>query len=77
VPDPAAALAEVRRVVAPGGRLALIEHVAAPPSRPLLGLGQRLFDPLQGLVADGCAASRGGGMNGRHGRRLWKGDGVG
>jgi SAM-dependent methyltransferase len=53
VPDPAAALAEVKRVVAPGGKLLLIEHVAAPPGRPLVALGQRLLDPLQQLVADG------------------------
>ncbi|GBF90888.1 methyltransferase [Raphidocelis subcapitata] len=59
VPDPAAALSEVRRVVAPGGRLALIEHVAAAPAaRPLVALGQRLLDPLQGLVADGCHLTR-------------------
>lgn len=54
VPSPAAALSEVRRVVAPGGRLAIIEHVAAPvSSKPLVALGQKLLDPLQQLVADG------------------------
>lgn len=55
VPDASAALAEIKRVVAPGGRLLLIEHVAAPPGRPLVGLGQRVLEPLQRLVADGCA----------------------
>lgn len=59
VPSPEAALAEIQRVVAPGGRLALIEHVAAPlGARPLLSLGQRLLDPLQSLVADGCHLTR-------------------
>ncbi|KAI8477362.1 MAG: S-adenosyl-L-methionine-dependent methyltransferase [Monoraphidium minutum] len=59
VPSPAAALAEVRRVVAPGGALAIIEHVAAPAAaRPLLALGQRVLDPLQSLVADGCHLTR-------------------
>jgi len=50
----------VRRVVAPGGKLLLIEHVVAPlQAKPLVAIGQRLLDPLQQLVADGWVTSSG------------------
>jgi SAM-dependent methyltransferase len=56
VPDPAAALAELRRVLVPGGRLLLIEHVRAED--PSLARWQ---DRLQGpwrFLADGCHCNR-------------------
>ncbi|PNH04035.1 Methyltransferase-like protein 7B [Tetrabaena socialis] len=58
VPSPTAALAELRRVVRPGGALLLVEHVAAGPGRPGLALAQRLLSPLQRLLADGCNLDR-------------------
>ncbi len=44
IPDERAAIAEVRRVLRPGGRFVLLEHVRSPllPVR----LAQRLLDPL-------------------------------
>jgi len=44
IPDDRAAVAEVRRVLRPGGRFLLLEHVRSPVL--LVRLGQRLLDPL-------------------------------
>jgi ubiquinone/menaquinone biosynthesis C-methylase UbiE len=44
IPHDAAAVAEVRRVLRPGGRFAFAEHVRSP--RKLVRGGQRLLDPL-------------------------------
>jgi SAM-dependent methyltransferase len=51
------ALAEIQRVLRPGGKLMFIEHVASfKPGG--LQLAQRLLDPLQHALADGCHLTR-------------------
>lgn len=57
VRDPQRALAEIRRVLKPGGRLYLIEHVAAPRGTPLRAV-QRLFRRPWGWLGDGCRPDR-------------------
>lgn len=44
IPDDAAAVAEVRRVLRPGGELLLAEHVRS--TRPRIRAGQKLIDPI-------------------------------
>jgi ubiquinone/menaquinone biosynthesis C-methylase UbiE len=44
IPDDRQAAAEAWRVLRPGGRLLLLEHVRSP--RPLVRAGQRLLEPL-------------------------------
>jgi SAM-dependent methyltransferase len=56
VPDQAAVLAEVRRVLRPGGEFLFLEHVAA--SRPRVRQWQRRLNPLQRFLADGCELDR-------------------
>lgn len=57
VPDQAAALAEARRVLRPGGELRFYEHVAAEPGR--LATVQRIADAtLWPLFVGGCHTHR-------------------
>ncbi|HEY4684460.1 MAG TPA: class I SAM-dependent methyltransferase [Dehalococcoidia bacterium] len=55
VADPGRALAEVRRVLKPGGTLYLLEHVAAEGRA---GGVQRFVQPVYGWLAAGCQLSR-------------------
>jgi len=57
VADPARVLAEVARVLRPGGQYLFIDHVAADPGTTLL-FQQRLLDGLQQFVAGGCHLTR-------------------
>jgi len=57
VPDLAAALTEIKRILKPSGRFLFIEHVAAPDgswSRTL----QRTVKPVWKCLADGCRPDR-------------------
>ena len=55
VTDVVAVIAEVKRVLRPGGKLLFIEHtVAGPEAGTLLRVAQYALNPLQRLFADGC-----------------------
>lgn len=56
VGDPAAALAEAHRVLAPGGVFLFLEHGLA--DRPRVRRWQRRLTPLQRRVGDGCHLDR-------------------
>ncbi len=56
VPDPAHALAELHRVIRPGGELRFWEHVLA--DTPGLARSQRLMDHVWPLLLGGCHVSR-------------------
>jgi SAM-dependent methyltransferase len=57
VADPAAAVAEVRRILAPGGRFVVLEHVAAPQDGLRARL-QHLLRPGWRWAFEGCELQR-------------------
>jgi len=56
IPDVDSALAEVHRVLRPGGRFHFLEHGLAPDAR--VAAFQHRVEPLQRRVADGCHLTR-------------------
>jgi ubiquinone/menaquinone biosynthesis C-methylase UbiE len=56
IPDVAGALAEVRRVLRPGGTLTFIEHGRSPD--PKVARAQNRLEPVHRLVLGGCHLTR-------------------
>jgi len=56
ITDPVAAVAEVRRVLRPGGQLHLVEHGLAPDAR--VRRWQARLNPLQRRLVGGCTLDR-------------------
>ena len=56
VPDAAAALAEIDRVLAPGGRFLFLEHVRSADAR--VARWQDRWNPVQNVVGGGCNGNR-------------------
>ena len=57
VQDPAAVVAEARRILRPGGTFRFLEHVAAPPATPTRAVQRALRRPWA-WVFEGCSCER-------------------
>src|SRR4029077_19540295 len=57
VSDPAAVLAEIRRILRPGGRFSFAEHVAAKPGTPTRW-SQRILRRPWAWIFEGCSCER-------------------
>ncbi len=56
IPDPVAALEEMRRILKPGGRMLFLEHGQAPDAR--VRRWQHRIDPVWRKIAGGCHSGR-------------------
>ncbi|HNB70156.1 MAG TPA: class I SAM-dependent methyltransferase [Acidobacteriota bacterium] len=56
IPRPTVALAEIRRILKPGGKLLMLEHIR--PSPLLLGFVTDCLTPLQKRLCGGCHLNR-------------------
>ncbi len=56
IPDLGAALAEIRRVLKPGGRFHFVEHGHSPD--PAVGMWQRRLEPVNKAIFGGCHVTR-------------------
>ncbi len=56
IPDPAKALDEAMRVLKPGGKLLLVEHIRGPDA--VRGVTEDIIAPVWKLMAGGCHVNR-------------------
>ncbi len=56
IPDPMKALDEAKRVLKPGGKLLLMEHIRGPDS--VRGVTEDIIAPVWKLMAGGCHVNR-------------------